>query len=131
MSKTEKIVRFLKLIERFEDSEVMYSDLLHPEFSQIEYPNALNKNGQKSNYGEVFKRLSLGKAMLAKQSYKIESTLEQNDRAYIESIWSGTIAMDAGHFKRGQQLRAHLCMAFEFKDNRIYKQKNYDCFLPF
>lgn len=58
------IEKYLMLLESFEVSQDAFVDLLHTEFIQYEFPNALNKNGQTSNYDELFKRMSIGKTIL-------------------------------------------------------------------
>ncbi|MBX9768720.1 MAG: nuclear transport factor 2 family protein [Bdellovibrionales bacterium] len=131
MDKIEKIKDYLMLLEQFELSESSYANILHPDFSQIEFPNGLNKVGQTSDYSEIFKRMKIGRSILTNQRYQIDSAIEQQNKAYVEANWSGTMAVDAGPLKKGQQLTAHFCMAFEFVDGKIYRQRNYDCFDPF
>ncbi len=131
MSRLNQVKKYLDLLAKFEVNESQYKEILHPEFEQREFPNALNKSGQKSTYSEVFKRMNIGKSILSHQSYTIDSFLESPERMYVEAKWNGTMTIDAGPLKKGQSLVAHFCMAFEFKDDLIYRQRNYDCFEPF
>lgn len=127
----EKIERYLKLIESFESRSQFFEPLLHPDFIQVELPNLLNKKGQTSKRSEIFDRLESSKKILVKQSFKIESYIEKGDRAAAEAVWEGTMAIDLGSLKKGQTLKAFFCMVFEFKEGKIIKQKNYDCFEAF
>jgi hypothetical protein len=118
-----KVKRYLELLAQFEVNESSYKEILHSEFEQTEFPNTLNKSGQKSNYAEVFKRMAIGKTIISSQSFEVTSHLENEHLAYVEAFWKGEL-------KNGQKMAAHFCMAFEFKGGLIYRQRNYDCFIP-
>jgi hypothetical protein len=36
-----------------------------------------------------------------------------------------------GQLQPGQEMRAHFAVFLEFRDGRIRRQRNYDCFEPF
>ncbi len=59
------------------------------------------------------------------------SALEQGDRLALQAIWTGVLAVPLGNVPAGGTLRAHLVMFFTFRDGRIAKLSNYDCFEPF
>ncbi|HEV7667585.1 MAG TPA: hypothetical protein VGS22_03610 [Thermoanaerobaculia bacterium] len=48
----------------------------------------------------------------------------------VESIWTGTVAVDAGPFKAGTTMRARFAQFFVFAEGRIVEIRNYDCFDP-
>jgi ketosteroid isomerase-like protein len=48
----------------------------------------------------------------------------------MEVIWTGTVRDAAGPFAAGQALRARFALFMEFRDGRIVRQRNYDCFDP-
>src|SRR5688500_17101664 len=91
---------------------------------QIELPNRLNPNGQASDLKTLLERVEKGRAMLSEQHYEVTNVISSGDAAAVEAEWSGKL-------KNGAQLRAHFAMFFEFRDGRIAKQRNYDCFEPF
>lgn len=131
MSHLPKVDSFLTLLESFSTDEAAFTALLHPQMEQIEFPNALNKSGQRSDRSQLISRMELGRKILRRQNFEITSQAEQGELAYIEAKWEGEMAVDAGPLKKGQVLSAHFCMAFEFREGKILRQRNYDCFEPF
>lgn len=127
----EKTRKYLKAIEDFALDAQGMEGVLHPEFVQIELPNALNKNGQRSSRDECFTRMKTAKAILSAQKFDLTNHCESGDKLFVECVWTGTMAMDAGPLKKGQALKASFCMAFDFKDGMLHRQRNYDCFEPF
>lgn len=131
-SKLELIKLYFSLLENFSTDIASFKEILHPQFKQKEFPNALSKNGQESNFDETMQRLSVGNKMLVNQAYDIVKTYESNEsHIIIEAVWSGTIRNNIGPFKAGQMLKAQFCIICEFENNKIISQKNYDCFDPF
>lgn len=127
----DQVNRYLRLVASFSADGAAFAGLLHPDFVQIELPNALNKNGQQSNFEQVLARLQTARQILTAQQFAIENHCADERQVFVEAVWTGQMAVDAGPFKQGQSLRATFCMAFEFRDGRIYRQRNYDCFDPF
>jgi ketosteroid isomerase-like protein len=131
MSKQIEIVKkYVSLVQNLDFSESTTAELLHEDYLQWELPNLLNKLGQKSDATDSFKRMQTAKMILSSQSYEITSTLEQGNTVVIETIWTATMAIDAGPLKKGQAMKAYFCMFFEFKDGKIHRVRNYDCFEP-
>lgn len=131
MKKIEMVIKYVNLVQNLDFSPSTTKDILHENYLQWELPNLLNKHGQKSDLEDSFRRMEMAKKIMAKQTYEITSTLEQNNQVMIETLWTGTMAIEAGPFKKDQQLKAFICMIFEFKDGKIFKVRNYDCFEPF
>ncbi len=127
----ETVKRFITLVESLQLNENNSSDILHPEYVQWELPNQLNSSGTKSDKTESLRRMQTAKTIMASQSYEVTSTLEQGNTVVVEALWRGKMALDAGPFKKDQVLKAFFCMFFEFKDEKIFRVKNYDCFEPF
>jgi ketosteroid isomerase-like protein len=44
--------------------------------------------------------------------------------------WTGTLAIDAGAWPAGTEMRAECCMVFPVRDGRILRQETYDCYHP-
>ncbi len=123
--------RYLRLLEKFSSNPDDFRAILHPEFRQTEYPNALNPRGQESDLQDTLRRMALGGKILAHQTFKTVSSTESGGRLVVEASWEGKMAIEAGPLKSGQLVRAHFCMVFELVDGKIHRQRNYDCFLPF
>lgn len=122
---------FIRLVETFELDELTAAPILHPDYIQWELPNLLVPRGQKSDLRDSFRRVLVGKTILERQSYEISSSLEHDDTVVIEAQWSGKMAISAGPLKMGQEMKAHFCMIFSFKDGKIHRVRNYDCFEAF
>jgi ketosteroid isomerase-like protein len=52
----------------------------------------------------------------------------QGDR---EARWEAELAVPVCSLTAGDIMRAHFAMFFEFRDGRIWRQRNYDCFEAF
>lgn len=132
MSKqTEAVKKYVSIVENLNFTSESLTDLLHKDYQQWELPNLLNKAGQVSDLADTERRMKTGKSILASQHYEITSLTEQNATVVMEAVWTATLATHAGPLKSGQTLKAYFCMIFEFKDEKIYRIRNYDCFEPF
>lgn len=128
MSKQIELVKkYLDSVEKLE----LNTEILHEDYLQWELPNLLNRSGQKSDLKDSVKRLAAAKNILSSQEYQITSTLEQKNTVVMEAKWTGKMAIHAGALKAGQELKAYFCMIFEFKDEKIHRIRNYDCFENF
>lgn len=131
MSKRALVEDYLNLLETFSTDDRKIDAIVHPEIEQIEYPNLLNRRGQKSDLADLKRRMAIGKQILAAQKYIITGYIENGDRVAVEAKWQATMAIDAPPFKKGQNLRAFFCITLDFQDGRIIRQQNYDCFEEF
>ncbi len=132
MTSYKKIIEnYLKLLSDFNLERKEFEAILHPELEQIEYPNALTKSITVSRFEDLMRRMPAGKNLLKEQTFQIRQYLEKENTAVVEADWGATVRTDLGPFRENQNLKAYFCMIFEFKDNKIYRQKNYDCFEPF
>lgn len=129
--KLEAVKRFYELIEQFSDSEPDFRQILHPDIEQTEFPNLLTPGVVVSHYEVLLKRMPNGKKLLKEQKYDIQRAYETEEALITEVIWTAVVGADAGAFKAGQSLKAYFCCVFEFKDGKIYRQRNYDCFERF
>ncbi len=91
---------------------------------QVELPNRLNPSGQKSDLPALLERVEKGRALLDSQHYEVTNVISTGNSAAIEADWKGKL-------RNGSELRAHFAIFFEFRDGRIARQRNYDCFEPF
>lgn len=101
-----------------------------PDAVQVELPNRLNPNGQRSDLAALLARAEQGRKLLSGQTYEILSETAEGDRVAVEAVWTGTLAVPAGTLAAGATMRAHFSMHFDMRDGRIAAQRNYDCFEP-
>lgn len=130
-TENEKIVsEFLKMIE----SRKSTSDLeryYHPDVQQVEYPNAVVKNTTVRALADLKTGSENGRKIMARKEYEIKNLYSSDDTVILEAIWRGTLAMPIGNLPAGGQMTAYFAQFFEFRDGKIYRQRNYDCFEPF
>ena len=97
---------------------------------QEEFPNRLLPNGATRTLDDILQARARGKALLAAESFEIRNALGSGSDVAMELVWRATVDADAGPFRAGQQLTARFAMFLEFRDGRIVRQRNYDCFDP-
>jgi ketosteroid isomerase-like protein len=71
-----------------------------------------------------------GQKIVSRQSYGIENAIGQGDRVALEVAWVGTIEIPVGTLPAGSEMRAHFAVFLEFRNGKIIRQRNYDCFDP-
>ena len=103
----------------------------HEEVEQVEMPNQLNPKGATSNLAMLLQRAEQGKKLLKAQEYDIKNIIVQENVVVFELEWSGVLHVHVGSLSSGQTMRAYFAMFIEFKDGKIFRQRNYDCFEPF
>jgi ketosteroid isomerase-like protein len=70
-----------------------------------------------------------GRKLMASQRYEIRHMIVEGDRAAVQMVWSGTLAVAAGPLPAGHVMRAHVCSIIELKDGKVWRQEQYDCFV--
>jgi ketosteroid isomerase-like protein len=124
----EKIRRYLKAIEDGEFATIR--DLFAPDASMVQFPNRIYPQGVSASVSQMAEAFEKGRKLLASQTYKIKNELANGDSVAVEVLWTGKLAIPFGSMAAGSEMRAHCAMFFEFKDEKIVNQKNYDCFVP-
>ena len=129
--KLDVVKKYFAYAEQFRTAEVDYADIFHPEIEQTEYPNGLTAQLTVSDREALFQRMPNGAKLLASQKYDIQQAYVLEQTVITEVIWTAVVGADLGPFKKGQTLKAYFCCIFDFKDDLIYRQRNYDCFERF
>jgi hypothetical protein len=101
------------------------------DIEQIEFPNAITKNTAIRKLDDLRKGAEKGKSVLLKEEYEILRSFSCANTVIMEVTWTGTLAVLMGKIPVGGQMKAHFARFFEFKDEKIIKIRNYDCFEPF
>jgi ketosteroid isomerase-like protein len=65
---------------------------------------------------------------MSRQIYKITRETSDQDRVALEVEWVGTLAAAFGTIPAGGQMKAFLAVFLDFRDGKIIKQRNYDCY---
>lgn len=121
---------FIHTLQNRESAEELLQ-FYHEEVEQIEFPNTLTRNKTIRNLEELTLAAERGKKVLAKEEYEIFRSYSFENTVIIEAVWTGTLAIPIGNIQAGGQMKAYFAQFFEFKDQKIIRQRNYDCFEPF
>ncbi len=126
----EIAIEFIKAISEGKAGEEL--NKFYDEASmQIEYPNLLTKKIIERNLNEIKGASIKGLQVIKSQNYEIINTYSLGDAVIIEAVWSGKLAIPLGKLKPGDEMKAYFAQFFEFRNNKIVKQRNYDCFEDF
>ena len=101
-----------------------------PDVVQEEFPNRLLPNGATRDLGAMKEGRVRGQALLKAESFEVLNAVASGDHVALEVVWTGTIRQPAGPFVADQRLRARFALFMQFRDGRIVRQRNYDCFDP-
>src|SRR5262245_28068362 len=107
--------RYIALVEALDDPSALRG-LLHPDIVFEVFPNLVTPRGNKSGLGAMEASFEQGRKLLAEQRYEIVNTVAAGDTVVLEFIWTGKMAIDAGHLKAGEALRARCAAVIELRD---------------
>jgi ketosteroid isomerase-like protein len=126
MTTRDVIENYLRAIESHDLDRV--AGCLHDEVEVLEHPNKISPAGKRYDKAAIRAAGERGKALLASERYELRSMIVEGERAAALTIWSGTLAIDAGPLPKGHVMRAQICSIFEVRDGKIWRQEQYDCF---
>lgn len=101
-----------------------------PDVVQEEFPNRLMPNGATRDLQAMKEGRARGRALLKAERFELLNAVASGDHVALEVVWTGTVRESAGPFAADQTLRARFALFMEFRDGRIVRQRNYDCFDP-
>jgi ketosteroid isomerase-like protein len=101
-----------------------------PDVVQEEFPNRLLPHGAARNLQAMKEARARGRALLKEERFELVNAIAGDGKVAMEVIWTATVRDAAGPFAAGQALRARFALFMEFRDGRIVRQHNYDCFDP-
>jgi len=127
VSLLERAQAYLSAIEARADLSAYFC----PDVVQREFPNLLVRNGAVRDLAQLMEGAEKGKHVLTGETYEIVNALEEGDRVALEVIWTGRLAIPLGTLAAGAEIKANFGVFLTFRDGRICRQDNYDCFEPF
>ncbi len=131
MSETANLAvarQYLAGLEAFDMAGVR--TLFDPDIEQIEYPNLLKPAGDRRGAAAMSADGDKGRRILAAQTYEVRNAVALGDQVALEVVWRGTLAIPLGGLPAGGEMMCHSAIFLEFRDGRIVRQRNYDCFPP-
>ena len=124
------VARYFEVVADLGSSEAALRELLHPEVRVTERPNALNPRGAVREREAVVAGFLAGKRLLAAQAIELHELAVSGDRVAVRATWRGTIGADAGAFRAGAELVAHIAAWLTIADGRVRAHETYDCYEP-
>jgi ketosteroid isomerase-like protein len=103
----------------------------HPDIEQTEYPNGITKQLRVRNLALLKAGSLLGKKILSDQKFEVLHAHVAGNTVVLEVIWTAVAAVPLGTVPAGGTMKAYFAQIFEYRDGKIFRQRNYDCFEPF
>jgi ketosteroid isomerase-like protein len=97
---------------------------------QIEFPNRLVPNGATRDLAALRDAAERGRKVMTAQRFDVLNAIASDDQVAVEAIWTGTLAVPLGSIPAGGQMRARFAIFLTYRDGKIVRQHNYDCFDP-
>lgn len=121
------VLAYLRAIETNGAVEAFFA----PDIIQTEFPNRLTRKETHRDLAALITSSAQGRKIVAKQTFDVKNIFAAGNTVVAETLWTGTFTIPIESLQPGQEMRAHFCMILEFRDGKIVKQRNYDCFEPF
>ena len=120
--------RYLEAIERGNPGDCLA--FFAEDVVQEEFPNRLVPQGARRDLAGLREAAQRGGKVMAAQRYEVLNALASGDQVALEVQWTGTLAVPFGSLPAGGRMRARFAIFLEFRDGKIARQRNYDCFEP-
>jgi ketosteroid isomerase-like protein len=121
--------RYLEAVERGLIGEGLAA-FFTPNAVQEEFPNHLVPTGARRDLTAILDAAARGKQVMSAQRYEIVNAVANGDQVAMEVRWTGTLAVPFGTIPVGGEMRARFAVFLEFREGKIARQRNYDCFDP-
>jgi ketosteroid isomerase-like protein len=97
---------------------------------QVEFPNRLVPTGVTRDLAALRDAAERGRKLMTAQRFEVVNAIASGDQVAVEAIWTGTLAVPLGSIPAGGQMRARFAIFLTYRDGKIVRQHNYDCFDP-
>jgi len=124
--KVDTVARFFRRFVSFSSEWKDYEQVLATDFSQKEFPSPAYPKGVTLNAAELLKKIGESRKQLSAQHFEITNHIESDNEVAVEILWTGLLAADLGPFRKGKNIKANICMVFEFREDKILRQRIYD-----
>ena len=120
--------RYLEAIESGEPGESL--DFFAEDVVQEEFPNRLTPQGARRDLAALKEAHERGRKVISAQRYKVLNAIASGDQVALEVQWTGILAIPFESIPVGGEMGARFGVFLEFREGRIVRQRNYDCFEP-
>jgi ketosteroid isomerase-like protein len=97
---------------------------------QVEFPNRLVPAGATRDLAALRDAAERGRKVMTAQRFEVVNALASGDQVAVEALWTGTLAVALGTIPAGGEMRARFAIFLTYRDGKIVRQHNYDCFDP-
>ena len=97
---------------------------------QVEFPNRLLPNGATRDLAALREAAERGRKVMTAQRFEVLNAITSGDQVAVEALWTGTLSVPLGNIPLGGQMRARFAIFLTYRDGKIVRQHNYDCFDP-
>lgn len=125
----ERARAYLRAIESRVSEEEMAS-FFSSDVTLTQYPNRLVPKVVQSTLADMMRESAQGKAALSHQTYTVRNAVAAGAWVAMQVDWEGFLAVPVAGLDAGSTMRAWFAMFLEFRDGKIIRQSNYDCFEP-
>jgi ketosteroid isomerase-like protein len=99
-----------------------------PDVEIVGYPNRLVPKLVRLTLTDAMQQSVQGKKSISRQSYQPENIVAAGDSVAMQVKWEGVLAIPIAGLEAGATMRAWFAMFLEFREGKIARQNNYDCF---
>jgi ketosteroid isomerase-like protein len=121
--------RYLEALESGAEGGAL-AEFFTVDIEQEEFPNRLSPIGAHRDLKALLDSAKKGKRTLRAQKFDIQHSIVDGDSVALEVFWSGYLATPVDTLPADSEMRAHISIWLEFRDGKIFRQHNYDCFDP-
>ncbi|GGL94074.1 nuclear transport factor 2 family protein [Nakamurella endophytica] len=122
--------RYYATVSDLRSTEEDLRPLLHGRLRVTEHPNAVTPAGAVRDLERTVHGFRAGKALLRDQVFDVHEVLTSGNRAAVRATWRGTVGVDAGPYRNGQQLVAHVAALLTVHDGQVVEHETFDCYEP-
>jgi ketosteroid isomerase-like protein len=132
MTATDNLTIARKYLEAVESGAAgaTLADFFTKDVVQEEFPNRLAPIGAHRDLNGILDSAKKGKKTLRAQRFDVRNSIVDGDNVALEVLWCGLLAVPVDSLPADTEMRAHITIWLEFKDGKICRQHNYDCFDP-
>lgn len=131
MDPEDVVRRYFAVVADLESTEDDLRALLAPDAVFVEHPNPISPRGNRRTTEETLAGFASGKALLSAQSIEVRDVIALGERVAVRSTWRGTVGVEAGALKPGDELVAHMGGFLTVRDGLVVEHETYDCYEPF
>jgi len=121
--------RYLEALENGAEGGTL-AEYFTSDVVQEEFPNRLSPIGQHRDLNALLVSARKGKQVVRAQRFDVLHSIVDGENVALEVYWSGLLAVPVDSLPADSELRAHVSIFLEFREGKICRQHNYDCFDP-